>query len=178
MHRQVTGTCVTVWNDERQEAWSFMKEQSSGGNVNTVDVISPAAPFFLSLGPEYLRRLMLPILAYSNNETYMRYTLPWAPHHIGVWPVCFVLPQNQFQMPMEETGNMLILLAAIAKRQNQQIDYLKPYAQLLQNWAQYLHDSLPDPPNQICTDVFVCILLSLSHEQMILCKLKKKRFDF
>jgi hypothetical protein len=81
-------------------------------------------------------------------------------------------------MPMEETGNMLILLAAIAKRQNQQIDYLKPYAQLLQNWAQYLHDSLPDPPNQICTDVFVCILLSLSHEQMILCKLKKKRFDF
>ncbi|CAF4130865.1 unnamed protein product [Rotaria sp. Silwood2] len=136
VHRQVTGACVTVWNDDRQEVWSYMKEQSSDGDVSTVDVISPAAPFFLTLGPEYLRRLMLPLLAYANNETYVRYTLPWAPHHLGDWPVCSILPQDQEQMPMEETGNMLILLAAIAQRQNQQIDYLRPYAPLLQSWAQ------------------------------------------
>lgn len=160
VHRQVTGACVTVWNDERQEPWSYMKEQSSDGDVSTVDVISPAAPFFLSLGPEYLRRLILPLLAYANNETYIRYTLPWAPHHLGDWPVCSILPNQQEQMPMEETGNMLILLAAIAQRQNEQIDYLRPYALLLHNWAQYLNDSLPDPENQLCTDDFVCIFFS------------------
>ena len=160
VHRQVTGACVTVWNDERQEVWSYMKEQSSDGDVSTVDVISPAAPLFLTLGPEYLRRLMLPLLAYANNETHVRYALPWAPHHLGDWPVCSLLPQDQEQMPMEETGNMLILLAAIAQRQNQQIDYLQPYAPLLESWAHYLNDSLPDPGNQLCTDDFVCILLS------------------
>ena len=47
----MTGACVTVWDDERQEVWSYMKEQSSDGDVSTVDVISPAGPFFLSLGP-------------------------------------------------------------------------------------------------------------------------------
>ncbi|CAF1378359.1 unnamed protein product [Rotaria magnacalcarata] len=154
VHRQVTGACVTVWNDERQEAWSYMKEQSSDGDVSTVDVISPAAPFFLTLGPEYLRRLILPLLAYSNNETYVRYKLPWTPHHLGDWPVCSILSQEQEQMPMEETGNMLILLAAIAQRQSKQIDYLQPYAPLLQSWADYLNDSLPDPENQLCTDDF------------------------
>ena len=141
-----------------------MKEQSSDGDVSTVDVISPAAPFFLTLGPEYLRRLLLPLLAYANNETYVRYILPWTPHHLGDWPVCSILPQDQEQMPMEETGNMLILLAAIAQRQSQQIDYLQPYARLLQIWAQYLNSSLPDPENQLCTDDFVCILLRLFNQ--------------
>lgn len=159
VHRQVTGACVTVWNEDKQQAWSFMKEQSSDGDVSTVDVISPAAPFFLVLGPEFLRQLILPLLAYANNETYIRYPLPWAPHHLGDWPVCSLLPQDQEQMPMEETGNMLILLAAIAQRQSQQIDYLKPYSSLLRIWAQYLNASLPDPDNQLCTDDFVCIYI-------------------
>ncbi|CAF3817217.1 unnamed protein product [Rotaria sp. Silwood1] len=34
VQRQVTGACVTVWNDERQEVWSYMKEQSSDGDEN------------------------------------------------------------------------------------------------------------------------------------------------
>lgn len=127
------GACVTVWDEERQDVWSFMKEKSSDGDVSTVDVISPAAPFFLVLGPEYLRRLMLPLLAYANNETYVRYNLPWAPHHLGDWSVCAILPQEQEHMPMEETENMLILLAAVAQRQSKQIDYLKPYVPLLQS---------------------------------------------
>lgn len=159
MHRQVLGACVTVWNEEKQSVWSYMKEQSSDGDVSTVDVISPAGPFFLVLGPEYLRRLMLPLLAYANNETFVQYNLPWAPHHLGDWPVCSILPQDQEQMPMEETGNMLILLAAIAQRQDEQIDYLLPYAPLLASWAQYLNTSLPDPDNQLCTDDFVRIYL-------------------
>ncbi|CAF4897954.1 unnamed protein product, partial [Rotaria sp. Silwood1] len=34
VQRQVPEACVTVWNDERQEVWSYMKEQSSDGDEN------------------------------------------------------------------------------------------------------------------------------------------------
>ncbi|CAF1640713.1 unnamed protein product, partial [Didymodactylos carnosus] len=126
----------------------------SAGDVSTVDVISPASPFYLYLAPETLRLMLLPLLEYSANLTYIRYNLPWAPHHLGDWPVCNILPEEQEQMPMEETGNMLIMLAAIAQRQQGQVEYLNKYSDLLQIWANYLNESLPDPENQLCTDDF------------------------
>ncbi|CAF0863283.1 unnamed protein product [Didymodactylos carnosus] len=154
LHRQVMGACVCVWNDKEQTPWLFMKEQSSGGAVSTVDVIFPASPFYLYLAPEAVRLLLLPILDYSNNQTYIRYNLDWTPHHLGKWPLCNVLPQEQEQMPIEETGNILIMLAAIAQQQQGQIQYLEKYSQLLEMWANYLNKSLPDPSYQLCTDDF------------------------
>ena len=59
-----------------------MKEISSGGAVSTVDVIYPSSPYFLWIYPEMLRDLLLPILAYANNETTVHYNLTWAPHHL------------------------------------------------------------------------------------------------
>ena len=34
--RQAVGATVTVWNDVIQEAWMFMEEISSDGDVSTV----------------------------------------------------------------------------------------------------------------------------------------------
>lgn len=51
---------------------------------------------------------MLPLLAYANNETSIAYNLSWTPHHLGHWPVCDIKPWQQEQMPMEETGNLLV----------------------------------------------------------------------
>merc|ERR1712233_73865 len=96
----------------------------------------------------------MPLLSYANNETSMKYNLAWAPHHLGTWPICDLSPKHQEQMPMEETANMLIQLAAIAKRQSGNVAYLTPYWPLLQIWGKYLRDSLPDPGNQLCTDDF------------------------
>jgi len=45
-------------------------------------VIFPSSPFFLWLHPEMLRDVLIPILAYANNETNIRYDLAWAPHHL------------------------------------------------------------------------------------------------
>jgi hypothetical protein len=59
-----------------------MKEISSDGDVSTVDVIYPSSPFFLWLHPEMLRDVLVPVLAYANNETTVDYNLPWAPHHL------------------------------------------------------------------------------------------------
>jgi hypothetical protein len=58
-------------------------------------------------------------------------------------------------MPMEESANMLLMLAGIVQRLNT-TDFLQPYSTVMETWAQYLNDTLPDPGNQLCTDDFVC----------------------
>ena len=53
--------------------------------------ISPgAAETPQSVSAETLRRMLVPVLAYGNNETAaygldMKYNLSWAPHHLGTW---------------------------------------------------------------------------------------------
>lgn len=134
-HRQATGATVTVWNEARGEWWAYMKEISSDGDVSTVDVIYPASPFFVLYGPELLKRTLLPVLAYGQNETDVQYRLPWAPHHLGAWPVSDIIGERQEQMPMEESANLLIMLAAIAQQQQMDVKYLKPYWPALTQWA-------------------------------------------
>ena len=75
----------------------------------------------------------------------------------GTWPVCDILPSEQEQMPMEESANMILMLAGIVQRLND-TTFLRPYANLLETWAQYLNSTLPDPGNQLCTDDFVCYI--------------------
>jgi len=55
---------------------------------------------------------------------------------------------------MEESANLLIMLAAIAQKQHYDVAYLKPYWPALTQWAHYLNISLPDPGFQLCTDDF------------------------
>jgi len=152
-YRQVLGACKITWNAAENSPWIFMKEISSAGDVSTVDVVYPASPLHLYLNPEALRLTLLPLLAYANNETNIPYNLAWTPHHLGTWPICDLTPENQEQMPIEETGNMLMMLAKIAVDQKN-IDYLQKYWPLLHTWADFLTSSLPDPPKQLCTDDF------------------------
>jgi len=153
-HRQVTGATILTWNEERGEAWAYMKEISSDGDISTVDVIFPAAPFFVLQNAELLRLTLLPVLVYGMNQTDVQYRLPWAPHHLGAWPVADITGEQQEQMPMEESANMLIMLAAIAQQQSNSVKWLQPFWPALTSWANYLNMSLPDPGNQLCTDDF------------------------
>ena len=121
---------------------------------STVDVIYPASPFFVLYGPELLKQALLPVLAYGQNQTDVQYRLPWAPHHLGAWPVADIIGEEQEQMPMEESANLLLMLAGIAQQQKMDVAYLKPYWPALTQWANYLNVSLPDPGEQLCTDDF------------------------
>ena len=38
------------------------------------------------------------------------------PHHLGAWPICDLTSKQQEHMPVEESGNMLIMIAALAQK--------------------------------------------------------------
>ncbi len=134
----------------------FSKENFSNGCIATVDVTYPSAPFFLLLSPALLRAQRVPILQYASMP---RWRWPYAPHDIGTYP----LANGQVygggerteaaRMPVEECGNMLLLVAAMVEAQ-EDLDLAREYRGLLRKWAEYLLDKGYDPENQLCTDDF------------------------
>ena len=148
-HRQVTGASVTVWNEEKNTPWVFIKEMSTGGALSTVDVLFPGSPLYIAIAPETLKLMLWPVLSWSNNETSNKVTINWAPHDFGGYPIADTNAAAQEEMPLEESGNMLLMLAAIAQRQNGDVNWMVPYQKILEEWASFINSTLPDPQQQL-----------------------------
>ena len=139
------------------QMWNFLKEISTNGDMQTMDVVYPASPMLLYTNPELLRLLLVPVLNFAANGTSTPFTNPFSPHQIGTYPIADATTASQEAMPMENTGNMFLMLAAIVQRQPATpaaTHWLTPYMPMLFTWADYLVDSLPFPANQLCTDDF------------------------
>ncbi|MBQ6830605.1 MAG: DUF4965 domain-containing protein [Clostridia bacterium] len=131
------------------------KECSSNGCAATLDVTYPSIPLYLLYNVELVKGMVRPIFDYAATDDWQ---FDFAPHDAGRYPILNGQAYGEgilleYQMPVEECGNMLITLAAIADVEGN-ADFAAQYREVLDTWVNYLHKYGADPEYQRCTDDF------------------------
>ncbi|OJJ39227.1 hypothetical protein ASPWEDRAFT_49265 [Aspergillus wentii DTO 134E9] len=108
--RQVMG--ATQFAGTPDDPILFLKEISSNGNFQTIDVIFPAFPFFMYTNPRWLAYLLEPLIEHMLSGQYPN---TYAMHDLGThFPNATGHPDgNDEYMPVEECGNILIMGLAL-----------------------------------------------------------------
>jgi len=137
--------------DANKQPLLFTKENTSNGDAATVDVIFPMDPIFVFLSPTLAKASLVSVLDYGASE---RWKFPCAPHDLGTYPNVRGTDEGGEAMPVEESGNILILMDAIA-HDDGNADFATRWWPALTQWAHYLEQFGLDPEEQLCTDDFM-----------------------
>jgi Domain of unknown function (DUF4965)/Domain of unknown function (DUF1793) len=130
----------------------WLKEISSDGNMNTVDVILPAHPAYIYTNATILKYLLEPLLINQQSGLYPN---TYSMHDIGSsYPNATGYPEgNDEAMPLEESGNMLVM-SLIYYAVTKNVTFLESYYDLLAQWTEYLIEDSLIPADQASTDDF------------------------
>ncbi|KAI7031471.1 DUF1793-domain-containing protein [Hortaea werneckii] len=126
---------------------AFIKEISSDGNLNTVDIIFQTWPVFISLNPDYIRLLWEPIMSYSASG---RWPKEYVIHDMGThYPNATGHDDGREEhMPLFETSSLFILFYAYQKYTGD-ASWARQYSSLLTGYADYLVDHSLYPQAQL-----------------------------
>lgn len=145
-----------LFEDSEGNLLYFSKENNSNGCVNTVDLTYPSSSIFLSYNEQLQKAMITSIIEYCYTG---KWPFNFAAHDLGTYPHAngnvYGNPyaNDGSTMPLEESANIIILAAYIAKLDGN-LDYLRKYWDVLTSWNQFLVDNGKEPGNQLCTDDF------------------------
>ena len=159
--RQGFGACRLA-TAENGDMLFFSKENTSNGCIGTVDILYPQLPHLALAGVELLKAAIRPDMLYAASGDW---PYPYAPHDLGRFPYADrqrygmgrnkrgELPPDAERMPVEESGNLIIALYAVARMEGHP-DFADIWWPTVRQWAEYLRKFGFDPENQLCTDDF------------------------
>lgn len=141
--------------DTKGKLLFISKECYSNGCASTADVSYPSIPIFLIYNTELAKGLLRPILHYAASDSW---PFPFAPHDVGRYPILNGQAYSRgirpdWQMPVEECGNMLLMASAVALAEKN-ADIITEYKALFDQWAEYLFENGLDPVSQVTSDDF------------------------
>lgn len=152
-YRSTIAAHKLVLDKEGEVLW-ISKECHSNGCAATVDVSYPSIPLFLLYNPELVRGMMRPVFRFARSDMW---EYDFAPHDVGTYPLLtcqvYSFGTDEFQMPVEECGNMIVMAATEAIASGD-ASFAEKNMDLLEKWVGYLIRHGRDPENQLCTDDF------------------------
>ncbi|GAA5859784.1 hypothetical protein JCM8547_007026 [Rhodosporidiobolus lusitaniae] len=148
---ELTTSVGENWKEDREGVMGWLKEISSNGDMETIDVLFPLHPILLHTNPTLLATLLEPLLRYTHSGMYPN---RWPVHDLGTYPNATGYSDGGDEpMPVEEAGNMLWMALAYFQATGDKAWVGKHY-DVLKQWTTYLEDDGLVPAEQLSTDDF------------------------